>query len=85
MDCFSRTFSGQVQEESAAAATHSLSSVALVEYRLDGGSWVQGNSLTVLADDDQDLGSRAIDFAGNVTVRAIVVRIDAIPPMPSKA
>ena len=63
------------------AATDSLSGVALVEYRLDGGSWVQGNSLTILTDGDHDMEGRATDFAGNVTLHAIVVHIDTIPPV----
>ena len=65
------------------AATDSLSGVALVEYQLDGGGWVQGNSLTILTDGDHELEGRATDYAGNVTVRAIVVHIDTIPPVAS--
>jgi hypothetical protein len=61
--------------------TDASSGVASVAYRLDGGNWVQANSLTIAMDGDHGLEGRVTGKAGNVTHRAIAVHIDTIPPV----
>lgn len=57
------------------------SGVARVEYRLDGGNWVNANSLTISTDGGHGLEGRVTDNAGNVTWKVIPVYIDTIPPV----
>jgi hypothetical protein len=69
-------------------AADATSGVAVIEYRLDGGSWVAGSSLT-LADGEHSLEARATDNAGNTsavtTSTTISVRVDTTEPTLSTA
>ena len=64
-------------------ASDALSEVASIEYRLDSGSWMPGNSLA-LSDGKHTVEARATDKAGNLsTVSAaetIRIQIDTIAP-----
>jgi hypothetical protein len=57
------------------------SGIAQLEYSLDGGDWVTGDTLTISADGDHSLEGRATDNAGNQTLKAIAIHIDKIPPV----
>lgn len=61
--------------------TDAGSGVARVEYRLDGGNWVNATSLTISTDGGHGLEGRVTDNAGNVTWKVIPVYIDTIPPV----
>ena len=63
------------------AADDAGSGVALVEYRLDGQDWMQGDSVTITADGNHGIEGRVTDRAGNVTLGGTVVHIDTIPPV----
>lgn len=52
----------------ALSAADALSQVAAVEYRLDGGSWVQGQSVSVTQTGTHSIEVLARDKAGNVAV-----------------
>jgi len=64
-------------------AADALSGVASTEYRLDGGSWAFGSSLT-LGDGEHTVGTRARDNAGNLTVdsqtKTINIKVDTAVP-----
>src|SRR5258706_8683868 len=55
------------------------SGVASVAYRLDGGSWTTGSSLTLM-DGDHTIDSRVIDNAGNQKADTVIVKVDTVPP-----
>jgi hypothetical protein len=65
-----------------------LSGVAGIEYRLNGGSWILGNSLT-LGDGEHIVEARATDRAGNrseVTAATTTgIQVDTTPPTLSLA
>jgi hypothetical protein len=63
------------------AGSDATSGLAQMEYSLDGGDWVTGDTLTISADGDHSLEARATDNAGNQTVKGVVVHIDTIPPV----
>ena len=56
----------------AADPDPAASGVAYTEYRLDGGSWTHGSSVTILAPRDTKvthiIGFRSVDLAGNIEV-----------------
>lgn len=62
------------------AAEDAGSGVELVEYRLDGLDWMNGGRVAIHADGDHSLEGRVTDRAGNVSLRAMAVHIDTIPP-----
>ncbi len=55
------------------------SGVASVAYRLDGGAWTAGSSLTI-ADGVHTIDSRVIDSAGNQKIDSVTVKVDITPP-----
>jgi hypothetical protein len=58
--------------------------VAKTEYKLDGGAWMTGTTLTVDSDGDHTLSYRSTDKAGNLeTAKTAQVRIDRAPPTTS--
>ena len=64
-------------------ASDPLSGVASIEYRLDAGSWISGNSLT-LTDGEHTVEARATDKAGNLsaatTATTTGIKVDTIAP-----
>ena len=62
------------------SATGADFEVARTEYRLNGRDWIQADHLAITSDGAHGLEGRAIDFAGNVTYRAVAIWIDTIPP-----
>jgi hypothetical protein len=63
------------------AADDDSSGVALVEYRLNGQDWTQGDSVTITAGGDHGLEGRVTDNAGNVALRGIAIHIDTTSPV----
>lgn len=70
------------------AAIDAFSDVAMIESRLDGGSWDAGPSRTVLAPMDhandgvRTVEYRAVDTAGNIEdANSVPVKIDTAPPV----
>jgi hypothetical protein len=66
------------------AATDAVAGIAGTEYRIDGGPWTSGLSVTVASDGDHLVGYRSSDNAGNVeTEKGLHVRIDTTGPVTS--
>ncbi len=65
------------------SAQDALSGVAGIEYRLDGGAWMPGNSLT-LSDGEHTVEARATDQAGNLSAvtpaTTISIQVDTTAP-----
>ncbi len=55
------------------------SGVASVAYRLDGGAWTAGSSLTI-SDGVHTIDSRVIDNPGNQKTDTVTVQVDTTPP-----
>ncbi len=64
----------------SASASDATSGLALLEYRLDNGNWLAGDSLTVSAEGLHDIDFRATDNAGLSTTTAHSFKIDKTPP-----
>ena len=64
----------------AATASDATSSVAALEYRLDGGAWSAGDSLTVSAEGPHTVDFRATDQAGLHATTSLNFRVDKTPP-----
>jgi hypothetical protein len=64
------------------AANDALSGVApgSIQYRIAGGSWTTGNSLTISEDGTHTIDVRANDLAGNTGTNSFNVRVDTTPP-----
>ena len=62
------------------------SGVAYTEYRVDGGSWVRGTSVSVPDEGDNTVDYRSADVAGNLeTYKTCHVKIDTTAPTVSRA
>lgn len=66
--------------EVSAAASDAFAGVEKVEAQIDKGSWQSQEKVTVTGDGTHEVTFRAIDKAGNVTLRTMTVQIDAAPP-----
>jgi hypothetical protein len=70
------------------SAEDALSGVAGIEYRLDGGAWISGSSLT-LSDGEHTVEARATDRAGNLSAvtpaTTIGIQVDTTAPTLSLA
>ncbi|GAB4506088.1 MAG: hypothetical protein Kow00123_02260 [Anaerolineales bacterium] len=65
-------------------ATDTLSGLAAVRYRVDGGAWQVGTSVAVSADGDHTVAYKATDVAGNESsVITVSFRIDRTAPFVS--
>jgi len=65
----------------SANAADTTSGVDIVEYRVDGGTWQNGNSATLSADGTHTVVFRVTDQAGNVlTTSTQMVNIDTVAP-----
>jgi len=63
-------------------ANDPLSGVAKTEYKIDGGSWTTGSSVTVSSDGDHTVLYRSTDNAGNVEAdKSVHVKIDTGAPV----
>lgn len=57
-------------------ATDNLSGVAVTQYRIDGGSWIDGTSFALFSIGEHKVSYRSIDVAGNVeTTQSITVNV----------
>lgn len=63
----------------SASATDDLSGIGSVQYRIDGGAWSDGGSLTV-EDGIREIEFQAFDVAGNETVTSQTVWVDTVKP-----
>ena len=63
----------------SASATDDLSGIGSVQYRIDGGAWSDGESLTV-EDGIREIEFQAFDVAGNETVTSQTVWVDTVKP-----
>ena len=63
-----------------AANTDSTSAIASEKYRLDGGAWQNGSSITVSQDGLHTVDFLVIDNAGNQTTISRSFKIDQAPP-----
>ena len=55
--------------------------IAYTEYRLDGGAWTRGTSVTITSQGTTTVSYRSADIYGNLeTVRGCTVRIDTVSP-----
>ncbi len=55
--------------------------VAYIEYRLDGGAWAKGTSVTIRREGATTVWYRSADIYGNVeAARSCTVRVDTVPP-----
>jgi hypothetical protein len=63
-----------------ASASDSISGLAYVQCRLDGGGWIEGQC-TVTSDGIHTVDFRALDRAGNVASLTRTVSVDQTPPM----
>ena len=64
------------------SAQDAISGVVSLEYSLNGGSWVLGNSLT-LTDGEHTVVVRATDAAGNQSTTSKTIRVDTNAPLVS--
>ncbi len=63
-------------------ATDTLSGLAAVRYRVNGGSWQTGSSVVVSTDGEHTVAYRAEDIAGNQSgIVTVSFRIDRMPPI----
>lgn len=63
------------------AANDALSGVAATYYRLDGGAWQSGNTLSISTEGSHALDYYSVDRAGNTEqVKLVQVKIDKTPP-----
>lgn len=68
----------------SANASDATSGLALVEYRVDGGAWQPGSTVTVSGDGEHSVQYRATDRAGNQATSLLeTFRIDSTPPVSS--
>ena len=63
-----------------ASASDALSGLFSTEYRVDGGTWTDGSSVTLTTDGSHTVDFRAIDKAGLVTLASQSVNIDKHSP-----
>ena len=63
-----------------ATASDATSGIALTEYRIDGGNWVNGASVTISTDGLHTVDIRATDRAGLQTLQTQAVKLDATLP-----
>ncbi len=64
----------------SASASDATSGLALIEYRLDGGTWSPGSSLTVASEGTHNVDFRATDQAGLRSTTSISFKVDKTPP-----
>lgn len=64
----------------AAVASDATSGVASLEYRLDGGAWSSGDSLTVSTEGPHIVDFRAADQAGLQATASLSFQVDKTPP-----
>ena len=67
-------------------ASDDRSGVKSTEYRLDGGAWQTGTSVTVSGDGVHALDYRSTDNAGNVeATKSVQVKIDTVAPVTTQS
>jgi hypothetical protein len=64
----------------SATATDATSGVASTNYRVNGGAWQSGTSVSIATEGTHAVDFRAIDNAGNERIRSETVRVDLTPP-----
>jgi hypothetical protein len=64
----------------AASASDATSGPVLIEYRLDGGSWLPGDSLTISSEGAHTVDFRATDQAGLRSTALLSAKLDKTPP-----
>jgi hypothetical protein len=64
----------------AASASDATSGPVLIEYRLDGGAWLPGDSLTVSSEGAHAVDFRATDQAGLRSTASLSAKLDKTPP-----
>ncbi len=63
-----------------ASASDALSGLSVTEYRVDGGAWQTGSSVTLTTDGSHNVDFRAIDKAGLLTLASQTIQIDKHSP-----
>jgi len=63
-----------------AVASDALSGLALIEHRLDGGTWLAGDHLVVSTEGLHTIDFRATDQAGLRATSSLNLRVDKTPP-----
>jgi len=64
-----------------AVASDATSGLALIEHRLDGGTWSSGSSLTVSSEGIHSIDFRATDNAGLRATTSLSVKLDKTAPL----
>ena len=64
----------------SASASDATSGLALIEYRLDGGTWSPGSSLAVASEGTHNVDFRAADQAGLRSTTSLSFKVDKTPP-----